>query len=196
MKKKTIALIVCLTLIIGCAIGGTIAWLTDTTGPVTNTFTAGDVDIDLTETFNTDSNNDGTNDRWTAKMIPGASYAKNPVVSVTANSEDCWLFVKFEEKNGAATYLNYTSTLTTDNGWTQGDGTNIPTNVWYRKVLASDTTRSWHLLADDTVQINGENVTKTNMATADDAELVYTAYACQLASFETNPAGAWAEVSK
>lgn len=195
MKKKTIALIVCLTLIIGCAIGGTIAWLTDTTKAVTNTFTAGDVDIDLTETWNTDADGNGSLESWTAKMIPGASYTKDPVVSVTANSEDCWLFVKFEEKNDAKTYLVYTSTLTTDNGWTQGDGTKIPTNVWYRKVLASDTTRSWHLLANDTVQINGETVTKANMSTADDAQLVYTAYACQSASF-TDPALAWAEVIK
>ena len=194
MKKKTIALIVCLTLIIGCAVGGTIAWLTDKTEAVTNTFTAGDVDIDLTETWNTDSDNNGVKDCWTAKMIPGASYTKDPVVSVTANSEDCWLFVKFEEKNDAKTYLVYTSTLTTDNGWTQGDGTSIPADVWYRKVLASDDTRSWHLLANDTVQINGEAVTKANMSTADDAQLVYTAYACQSASFEDNAAGAWAKV--
>ena len=179
MKKKTIALIVCLTLIIGCAIGGTIAWLTDTSGPVTNTFTAGDVDIDLTETFNTDSNNDGTNDRWTAKMIPGTSYAKDPVVTVKANSEDCWLFVKFEEKNDAAIYLNYTSTLTAGNGWTQGDGTIIPANVWYRVVTASNSDQNWNLLDGNTVQVDGTAVTKENMNAAAAAELVYTAYACQ-----------------
>ena len=196
MKKKTIALIVCLTLIIGCAIGGTIAWLTDKTATVTNTFTAGDVDIDLTETFNTDTNNDGKNDCWTAKMVPGASYTKDPVVTVKAGSEGCWLFVKFEENNGADTYLNYTSTLTTDNGWTRGDGTSIPTNVWYRAVPASNTDQSWNLLDGNTVQVDGTAVTKESMTTAAAAQLVYTAYACQSASFETNPAGAWAEVSK
>ena len=195
MKKKTIALIVCLTLIIGCAIGGTIAWLTDKTATVTNTFTAGDVDIDLTETFNTDTNNDGKNDCWTAKMVPGASYTKDPVVTVKAGSEGCWLFVKFEENNGADTYLNYTSTLTTDNGWTRGDGTSIPTNVWYRAVPASNTDQSWNLLDGNTVQVDGTAVTKESMTTAAAAQLVYTAYACQSESF-TDPALAWAEVSE
>ena len=194
MKKKTIALIVCLTLIIGCAIGGTIAWLTDKTATVTNTFTAGDVDIDLTETWNTDADGNGSLDSWTAKMIPGTSYDKNPVVTVKAGSEDCWLFVKFEENNGADTYLNYTSTLTAENGWTQGDGTIIPANVWYRVVTASNNDQSWHLLDGDTVQVDGTAVTKENMNTAAAAELVYTAYACQKDNVDT-AVDAWTKLN-
>lgn len=129
MKKKTLALLLALVLVFGAAVGGTIAYLTDTTGPITNTFTVGKVDITLTETFNTDTNNDGTNDAWKAQLIPGTTYTKDPIVTVTDDSEDCWLFVKFEEKNSPATYLNYTSNLTAENDWTQGDGTDIPANV-------------------------------------------------------------------
>ena len=193
MKKKTLALLLALVLVFGAAVGGTIAYLTDTTDPVTNTFTVGKVDITLTETFNTDTNNDGTNDAWKAQLIPGTTYTKDPVVTVTDDSEDCWLFVKFEEKNDAATYLNYTSNLTAANGWTQGDGTNIPSNVWYRAVNKADTTKSFHLLLNDTVTIDSTAVTNENMTAASNAQLVYTAYACQKANMSA--IDAWAAVN-
>ena len=179
MKKRTLALILALVLVFGAAVGGTIAYLTDTTGPIANTFTVGKVDITLTETFNTDTNGDQKNDAWKAQLIPGTTYTKDPVVTVTDDSEDCWLFVKFEEKNDAATYLNYTSNLTLESGWTQGDGTNIPANVWYRAVAKDATVKSFHLLANDTVTIDSTAVTNDNMNDAANAELVYTAYACQ-----------------
>lgn len=199
MKKKTLALLLALVLVFGAAVGGTIAYLTDTTDPVTNTFTVGKVDITLTETFNTDTDNDGTNDAWKAQLIPGTTYAKDPVVTVTANSEDCWLFVKFEEKNDSATYLTYTSNLTAENGWTQGDGTNIPADVWYRAVNKADTVKTFQLLAGDNTYPTGcisvkDTVTNENMTAASNAQLVYTAYACQSANMTVN--AAWAEVSK
>ena len=193
MKKKLMT-VLALVLVIAMSVAGTIAFLTDTTDPVTNTFTVGKVDITLTETFNTDKNDDGTNDAWQAQLIPGTTYTKDPVVTVTADSEDCWLFVKFEEKNDAATYLNYTSNLTTEKGWTQGDGTNIPANVWYRAVAKDATVKSFHLLAGDTVTIDSDAVTNDSMTAASAAQLVYTAYACQSDNMTVN--AAWAEVNK
>ena len=193
MKKRTLALLLALVLVFGAAVGGTIAYLTDTTGPVTNTFTVGKVDITLTETFNTDTNNDQKNDAWQAQLIPGTTYAKDPVVTVTDDSEDCWLFVKFEENGNPSTYLTYTSNLTAANGWTQGNGTDIPNNVWYRAVNKADTTKSFHLLLNDTVTIDSTAVTNDSMDTASKAELVYTAYACQKSGFDT-AAAAWDEV--
>ena len=192
MKKKLMT-VLALVLVIAMSVAGTIAFLTDTTDPITNTFTVGKVDITLTETFNTDTNGDQKNDAWQAQLIPGTTYAKDPVVTVTADSEDCWLFVKFEEKNGAATYLNYTSNLTAANGWTQGDGTNIPANVWYRAVNKADSTKSFHLLDGDTVKIDSDAVTNDSMTAASAAQLVYTAYACQSANMSVNDA--WAEVN-
>lgn len=187
MKKKTLALLLALVLVFGAAVGGTIAYLTDTTDPVTNTFTVGKVDITLTETFNTDTNNDQKNDAWQAQLIPGTTYAKDPVVTVTNDSEDCWLFVKFEEKNNPTNYLDYTSNLTEANGWTQGDNTNIPSNVWYRAVAKDATVKSFQLLAGNDDYATGcisvkNTVTNGDMDTASDAQLVYTAYACQKAN--------------
>ena len=193
MKKKLMT-VLALVLVIAMSVAGTIAFLTDTTDPITNTFTVGNVDITLTETFNTDTNGDQENDAWQAQLIPGTTYTKDPVVTVTADSEDCWLFVKFEENGNPSTYLTYTSNLTAANGWTQGDGTNIPTNVWYRAVAKDAAVKSFHLLLNDTVTIDSDAVTNENMNTAANAQLVYTAYACQSANMNVN--AAWAEVSK
>ena len=129
-------------------------------------------------------------------MIPGFSYAKDPVVTVKGDSVDCYLFVKFEEKGNPATYLTYTSTLTAANGWTQGDSTSIPSNVWYRKVTANAADQSWNLLADNTIAVK-DTVAKDNMADAAKAELVYTAYATQLYKsngVEFTAAEAWGNV--
>lgn len=198
MKKKIVILGLALVLAFALGIGGTLAWLTDKTDTVTNTFTTAGIDITLTETFNTDRNNDGKNDMWQAKMIPGYTYAKDPKVTVEANSEDCYLFVKFEEKNNPSTYLTYTSNLTAANGWTQGEGTGegkngVPTDVWYRKVTSSTSGQSWNLLSGNTISVK-DTVTKDNMNTAAAATLTYTAYASQLyksAGVEFTAAEAW-----
>ena len=50
MKKKTLALVLALTLLVAGVVGGTLAWLTDQTAEVKNTFTVGDINIGLTET--------------------------------------------------------------------------------------------------------------------------------------------------
>lgn len=197
MTKKTLIAITAVVLVLFCTVGATLAWLVDSTTPVTNTFTSADIEVTLTETFNTDTNNDNKNDAWKAQMIPGYSYTKDPKVEVSADSVDCYLFVKFGENNNPSTYLTYTSTLTAANGWTQGDGTDIPADVWYRKVMASDTTRSWELLSGNTISVK-DTVTKNDIDTAVDATLTYTAYASQLyksAGVEFSAEEAWNNVN-
>lgn len=198
MKKKAWVSLVAVVLVLCCAVGGTLAWLTDKTGEVKNTFAPSDINITLTETPNTDTDGNGENDAWKADMIPGFSYTKDPVVTVKGDSVDCYLFVKFEEKGNPATYLTYTSTLTAANGWTQGDSTDIPSSVWYRKVTANAADQSWNLLNGDTIAVK-DTVAKDNMADAAKAELVYTAYATQLYKsngVEFSAAEAWANAPK
>jgi len=193
VNVRPIALALALVLLVGAAVGGTIAWLIDKTAPVTNTFTTAGIDIDLTETFNTASKEGGQMDTWTAQMIPGKEYKKDPVVAVdgTKTDIDVYLFVKFEEKNNASTYLTYTSLLNEANGWDLVDG---QTNVWWREVKTTDGIKSWHLLEGDKVTVKN-TVTKNNMTDAANAELVYTAYAIQKEGFATAEL-AWAEASK
>lgn len=189
MKKKIITTITVLALVICFTIGGTLAWLMDKTDPVQNTFTSGDVDITLTETPNTDDDNDGNaDDSWSAKMIPGNTYAKDPKVTVTGATDavDCWLFVKVEEKGNAQTYLDYSFRFDDDSEWKKLDTvTEEGTTVWYREVTASETDQSWYLLdgkegyADGFVYVDDTAVTKETVDTAANAELVFTAYAAQ-----------------
>ena len=92
---KTFVAMLALVLVIGCAVGGTVAWLTAQTKPVVNTFTYGDINIDLTET------------NETYKMVPGYDIHKDPKAKVLAGSEECFLFVKLDESTNFDTYLKY-----------------------------------------------------------------------------------------
>ena len=62
ISARVLVMAVALTLIIGGIIGGSVAWLTAKTDPVVNTFTYGDIKIELTET---------KPDGKTAKIIHG-----------------------------------------------------------------------------------------------------------------------------
>lgn len=182
LTTKGVVALMASTLLLGGAIGGTMAWLTSTTETLTNTFTATDIEVTLVE------------DKWgedAKQIIPGAEYDKDPVVTVTENTTvDCYLFVKFEETENADNYITYTSTLTDTNDWTALAGVE---DVWYRVVKTTDTDKSWHLLANDKVTIS-EDLTKEDMPLAN-VELKYSAYAVQYAGFEDKPADAWATLN-
>ena len=100
MKSKKTILSVAIALLLICAIGGTVAWLTADDGTVKNTFTESDIDITLTETKPVDKS---------AQMVPGWTIDKDPKVTVDADSEDCWLFVKITESTSPDldTYIAY-----------------------------------------------------------------------------------------
>lgn len=100
MKKKsliTMVAAVCLTGVV--MVGATLAYLTSTTDVAQNTFTVGKVNIDLDEkTGNSQEDFDKQpdwNDEVDGKnMYPGQEVAKRPVVTVKADSADCWVFVQ------------------------------------------------------------------------------------------------------
>lgn len=198
-RNRRIALTACLMIAVMVAsIGGTLAWLTATTTPVVNTFTPADINITLAETT---SNN--------YPLVPGKPYAKDPKVTVLANSEKCWLFVKVND-NSASDYVDYTFRV--DNGtstdasddWRQGDGNDIPSNVYYRVVESSTLNQEWYLLTGSTTNENGEvsiknTIVKNSTNAPDDAivmpsnapTLSFVAYAVQYYGFEDNAADAW-----
>ena len=108
MKKinKVMALMMALALLVGAAIGGTIAWLTATTNEVVNTFTTSDVGVGLDEDTQKDAG-------YQFKMIPGHYVDKDPKAWVTADSEDCYLFVRVTESDNCDTFMTYAIA----NGW-------------------------------------------------------------------------------
>lgn len=186
VSSRAFIALLALVLVIGCVAGGTVAWLVATTDTVTNTFTYGNINIALAETT-------GTN----YKIIPGTNIAKDPKVTVAADSEACWLFVKVEE---TGTFVADKVTYAIANGWTQGDGTEIPSNVYYREVSAEDakTGVNYYVLAGNATYPNGvitvsADLTKENIPAANPT-LKITAYAVQKENI-TTAADAWAKVT-
>lgn len=138
VATKTMILVLAVMLIVGCTIGGTLAWLTAQSETVTNTFTVGDINISLAETTGA-----------SYKFVPGDKLAKDPKVTVTGGSEDCYLFVRIkEEKN---TVLNQTTGEKVINwaiatGWNPVAGHN---GYWYREVTSSNSDQVYTVLADE-----------------------------------------------
>ena len=194
MKKKSLALVLALAMIVVCVVGGTLAWLIATTGSVTNTFTYGDINIKLEETDATVSADGSATKEF--KMIPGYTITKDPKVTVLAGSEKCYLFVKVDKSTNFDTFMTYDMAA----GWTQGDGTNIPSNVYYRVVETSTANQEFGVLKDNQVTVSGD-VTKTmlkDLTEATQPTLTFTAYAVQLNKNNTTEftaADAWAKVN-
>lgn len=174
MKKKTLALVLALTLLVAGVVGGTLAWLTDQTAEVKNTFTVGDINIDLTET---------TADY---KMVPGNTISKDPTVTVKANSEACWLFVEVTESENLDTFITYAIA----DGWTE-----LKSGVYYREVSASDVDQPFSVLKGDAVTVNN-TVTKEMLTAKDFANptLTFQAYAVQKDNV-ASASDAWAKVN-
>ena len=187
MKKKTFVLLLALVLIAGAAVGGTLAWLTDTTEAVQNTFTTSDIEITLAETT------------AAYKMIPGCTIAKDPKVTVKAGSEDCYLFVKIEKSSNFDNFMTYTVAA----DWTPLNDTNndgvADDGVYYRVIDTAEMGIAYSVLADDQVTVKGE-VTKAMMnelTTATYPTLTFTAYASQYMKNNTESftaADAWTNV--
>lgn len=89
MKKKTILVAaIAVMLVAALVVGGTLAYFTDKTEAKPNTFTVGNVGIELTETAWHD-NDDHT-------LVPGKFYDKNPTITVDADSQDAYVFLKLD----------------------------------------------------------------------------------------------------
>ncbi len=181
MTKKTLIAITAVVLVLFCTVGATLAWLVANTSEVTNTFTYGDINITLDETTTS------------YKMIPGYTIAKDPKVTVTANSEACYLFVKIEESTNFSTFMEYKVAA----DWEQLTGV---TGVYYRRVGTSPSAQDFAVLKDNQVKV-GSEVTKAQFDDLTDTTkptLTFTAYACQrykASGSEFTPAEAWAIVN-
>lgn len=174
MKKKTIATVAAVLLVLCCTVGGTLAWLSAKTQTVQNTFTVGDINITLAETTGS-----------TYKMVPGNTIAKDPKVTVKAGSEDCWLFVQMQP---SANFDRFMTTAIAD-GWTA-----LPdeTGVYYRTVAAGVADQSFAVLKNDCVTVR-DTVTKEQLTAESftNPTLSFTAYAVQQDNM-TTAAAAWA----
>lgn len=164
---KIAALIAAIVLVIGCTAGGTVAWLVSKPDPITNVFTVGNINAELAETATA------------FKIVPGVNITKDPVATVKAKSEDCYLFVQLTEEN----WPNFTEKDSTTRkvkyeiakGWTK-----LEDGVYYREVLKKDTeNRAFHVLQDDQVTVSS-TLTKENAdAITGTPKLTVAVYAVQ-----------------
>lgn len=117
MKKKILALVLCVALAAVAIVGGTLAYFTDTDDQ-TNTFTMGNVEIYLRES-EVKKGEDGqpvvngnktTGKDQTYHVFPGQSYTKDPTITVKSDSEDCWLVATVTISNRNDLYALYKDT--------------------------------------------------------------------------------------
>ena len=190
-RNRRVVLTVCLMLAVCVAsIGGTIAWLTDKSETVQNTFSSSDIAIDLKETKNPDgSETVGGVTRWNAELVPGKSYSKNPIVTVKKETTvPVYLFVKVNEGT-SKTYLDYQLAWEVENsGWTKLDG--VTGTVYYRAVepMTPAEDQSWNLIVNDQITVKS-NLLKAGSTSTDGSPVMpagesvpkmeFTAYAIQ-----------------
>lgn len=99
MKKKIVALCLCVALAVVAIGGATLAYFTDT-DEAKNTFTVGNVEIKLDETNVDDPQGDRVREN-SYKLIPGVSYVKDPTITVLEGSEDCYVRMKVTLNNAS-----------------------------------------------------------------------------------------------
>ena len=180
MKKMNVKLVVAVMsflLLFGGTLGGSLAWLLDSTNNLKNTFTTSDISVELKETKNT------------FKMIPGWTIDKDPNAKVSSGSEDCYLFVKIEASDNFSDYLDYAI----DEQWTHLTGVD---GVYYIEIDDDDEKNiDYNILGAGTATYGGvaytwahnqvlvkPTVTKQDMSEAmnDNPTLSFAAYAVQL----------------
>lgn len=166
--KKIVAMLLAVVLLIGVGVGGTLAWLMDTSDEVENTFTTSDIGVQLTETTTE------------YKMVPGWDITKDPKAWVEPGSEAAYLFVKVERSANFDIFMTYEIA----DGWTElTSAADTNYQVYYREVTTNQMgeTNAASILKDNKVTVK-DTVTK-EMMSADDftlPTLTFTAYASQL----------------
>ena len=193
-KSKLLVAIISVLSLCSFLVGTSVAWLTSKTEDLVNTFTYGDINIKLEETDTEDGDDNVNTNEY--KMLPGNEITKDPKVTVIANSEESYLFVKLTKSENFDNFMTYEVA----EGWTLLEGT---TDVYYREVGVSDKDQEFTVLKDNKVKVK-EDVTKAmlNELDKDGANnyptLTITAYAVQrdskIEAIDT-PAEAWAIAS-
>ena len=191
--KKTLTAVVALALVAAVSVAGTMAYLTDKTGPVTNTFTAGSLGADMKLALLETPAQQGTDGQYTltdgtpvangqeyANVLPGSTNAMDPHVNVTGLTTDAYLFIEVVNDESDA----IEASVNTDN-WTLMEGVTSKTTdaKVYKyhadgKVANGQTLDKIYVLKDNTFKVG------TTMTNSDEMKpIVVKAYICQAAGF-------------
>ena len=224
ISKKSVALVMAMVLAFGCGIGGTLAWLTASTGEVVNTFTVGDINLTLDESILTAGtlNTDTRVTKNDYHILPGTTQPKDPIVTVVDGSEACWLFVEITENHN---YVKVNGAYELKEGTTEPserkfidwaanleDWTFLKTDpaapdekvshVYYKNVTSAMVPNASYYVLDGTTYSTGEVSYSSALTKAElsqikttKATLDFKAYAIQSEGFATAES-AWNEINK
>ncbi len=206
-KRKALLLTFCAVLLVVASVLGTIAYLT-ANDKVTNTFTVGQVAINLDEAKVTEDGEAVTPaERVKAnsyKLLPGHTYTKDPTVTVLKGSESSYIkmtvtFTKAKEldaifaPNGAnltSIFKDYDSDYWIAKGNTENTDANTRTyEFWYKEAVDAPTTDVKLDALFDSITVPN-NITGKQLATIQGMMITVNAYAIQADGFET-AAKAW-----
>lgn len=112
--KIVLALSAMLLLLCGVT-GGTLAWLTSTIEPVSNTFVIGNISVTSSDSMGVFHVNSAAaiadvSDGIT--YVPGQVIETDPVITIAAGSEACYVFVHIEEENNFFTVTENGTSIT------------------------------------------------------------------------------------
>ena len=207
-KRKALLLTFCAVLLVVASVLGTIAYLT-ANDKVTNTFTVGQVAINLDEAKVTEDGKAVTpadrvkENRY--KLLPGHTYTKDPTVTVLKGSESSYIkmtvtFTKAKEldaifaPDGAkltSIFKGYDGDKWTAKGNTKNTTANTRTyEFWYKEAVVAPTTDVKLDALFDSITVPND-ITGKQLATIQGMTITVNAYAIQADGFETAK-DAWA----
>lgn len=207
-KTKALGLMMAAVLLVTATIFGTMAYLTSTDETV-NTFTVGSVAIQLDEAK---ANTDGTlvegADRVDAnsyKLLPGHTYAKDPMVTVLSGSENSYIRMTVtvskaaeldaifdpQKANLLSIFNGYDSTNWIYQGETDDTTNNTRTyEFWYKDTVSALEEDVALDALFDSITVPGE-INNDQLKTIEGMTITVNAYAIQADGFN-DAAAAWA----
>lgn len=143
-KKSVVSMVVALSLTATVMVGATLAYLTDKTETLTNTFTIGKVSIDLEEP-------DWVPDK-AENLVPGTVIPKNPTVTNTGKNAG-WVAVTVDGMNGNTAdetgMADFGFSATVNDGWVLVDEDGKVDATWDGETLVDGIYAYTELLAVD-----------------------------------------------
>ena len=191
--KKTLTIVMAMVLVAAVAITGTLAYMSTQSGTVTNTFTFGNMSITLKESPVDDNGKKVTGDLVDKNdyiVIPGAEVDKEPIVTVNANSESCWVYVGIQNNvlvdgKEVADYKSYI----VDANWEKVEDAALAAKhvtVYKHKTAVANSATDTPLSAVFTkVKFDGEKITLDNIDDLQNSTIVIKAYAHQSESLDS-----------
>lgn len=139
MKRRKVAKLMAVVALVGAVgVGGSLALLTATTGPVTNTFTAGKnltpTDLKLNEYQLSDDNRtankkvDRVNGLQFKNLMQRDEMDKDPTVQIKGTAAQCYMFVKV---TGLQDLIEKGITVDWSNAWVKADGNDNSADGYY-----------------------------------------------------------------